>query len=168
MYQLIRSSQKLLLVYYFVILKKNIKRRCCWIDENCPLVISSLNAKNAISLTVCQLRICVTTLNNNERGNCDQCNGRIIEYIVIISNNSNTYNLTSTERYITVNDLVLGGIYSISLAAMNSIGIGLFKELQIVTCMTLFIYHNTVKLISIVTDSSSDRSGYYCWIKYCC
>ena len=65
---------------------------------------------------------------------CVQRNGRINEYIVIISSNSNTYDLTSTERYITVNDLVLGGIYSISVAAVNSIGNGPFSdytELQI-------------------------------------
>ena len=61
-----------------------------------------------------------------EEVDCVQRNGRIIEYIVIISNNSNTYNLTSTERYITVNDLVLGGIYNISVAAVNSIGSGPF------------------------------------------
>ena len=59
-----------------------------------------------------------------EEVDCDQRNGRIIEYIVIISNNNYTYNLTSTERYIAVNDLVLGGIYNISVAAVNSIGIG--------------------------------------------
>ena len=68
-----------------------------------------------------------------EEVDCVQRNGRIIEYIVIISNNSNTYNMTSTERYITVNDLVLGGIYNISVAAVNSIGSGPFKELQITT-----------------------------------
>ena len=93
-----------------------------------------------------------------EEVDCDQRNGRIIKYIVIISNNNYTYNLTSTERYIIVNDLVLSGTYSISVAAVNSIGIGLFRELQIVTCKTLFIYHNyyTVNLISVVTDSFSD------------
>ena len=80
-----------------------------------------------------------------EEVDCDQRNGRIIGYIVIINNNSNTYNLTSTERYITLNDLVLGGIYNISVAAVNSIGIGPFRELQIVTCKTLFIHH-TVNL----------------------
>ena len=63
-----------------------------------------------------------------EEVDCDQRNGRIIEYIVIISNDSNTYNLTSTERYIILNDLVLGGIYNISVAAVNSIGIGPFKD----------------------------------------
>ena len=52
---------------------------------------------------------------------------------MFISSNSNTYNLTSTERYITVNDLVLGGIYNISVAAVNSIGSGPFRELQITT-----------------------------------
>ena len=62
-----------------------------------------------------------------EEVDCVQHNGRIIEYIVIISNNSDTYNLTSTERYITVNDLVLGGIYNISVAAVNSIGSGPFS-----------------------------------------
>ena len=67
MYQLISLSQKLLLVYYFVISKKISRDDVVgFFDENCPLVISSLNAKNAI---VCQFRICVTTLNNNERGN---------------------------------------------------------------------------------------------------
>ena len=44
-----------------------------------------------------------------EEVDCDQRNGRIIEYILIISSNSNTYNMTTTKRYITVNDLVLGG-----------------------------------------------------------
>ena len=63
-----------------------------------------------------------------EEVDCDQHNGRIIEYIVVISNNSNTYSLTSTERYITVNDLVLGGIYRISVAAVNSIGVGPFGD----------------------------------------
>ena len=69
-----------------------------------------------------------------EEVDCVQRNGRIIKYIVIISNDSNTYNLSSTERYITVNDLVLGGIYNISVAAVNSIGNGPFSdyiELQI-------------------------------------
>ena len=55
-------------------------------------------------------------------------NGRIIEYIVIISNNSTTYNLTSTERYIIVNDLVFGNVYNISVAGVNSIGRGLFSD----------------------------------------
>ena len=41
-----------------------------------------------------------------EAVDCDPHNGRIIEYIVIIVSSNNTYNLTSTERYITVNDLV--------------------------------------------------------------
>ena len=63
-----------------------------------------------------------------EEVDCVQRNGRIIEYIVIISNDSNTCNLTSTERYITVIDLVLGGIYNISVAADNSIGSGPFSD----------------------------------------
>ena len=66
-----------------------------------------------------------------EEVDCDKPNGRIIEYIVIISNNCNTYNLTSTERYITVNDLVLGGIYNISVAAVNSIGSGPFNYIYV-------------------------------------
>ena len=63
-----------------------------------------------------------------EEVDCVQRNGRIIKYIVIISNDSYTYNLTSTERYITVNDLLLGGIYNISVAAVNSIGSGPFSD----------------------------------------
>ena len=51
---------------------------------------------------------------------------------MIISSNSNTYNLTTTERYIIENDLALGGMYSISIAAVNSIGSGPFRELLIV------------------------------------
>ena len=70
-----------------------------------------------------------------EEVDCDQHNGRIIEYIVIIGSNSNTYNMTTTERYITVNDF---GMYSIGVAAVNTIGSGPFKELQIVTCKILF------------------------------
>ena len=78
-----------------------------------------------------------------EEVDCVQRNGRIIEYIVIISNNSNTYNLTSTERYITVNGLVLGGIYRISVAAVNSIGIAPFRdyiEFEIIESMISFCY----------------------------
>ena len=59
---------------------------------------------------------------------CHLRNGRIIEYIVIISNNSITYNLTTTERYIIVNDLVFGNVYNISVAGVNSIGRGPFSD----------------------------------------
>ena len=76
-----------------------------------------------------------------EEVDCDKRNGRIIEYIVIISNNSNTYNLTSTERYITVNDLVLGGIYNISVAAVNSIGSGPFNHTYITGNMSIAYYY---------------------------
>ena len=60
--------------------------------------------------------------------NCTQLNGIIIEYIVMISNSSITYNLTSTERYIIVNNLVIGTVYSISVAAVNSVGSGPFSD----------------------------------------
>ena len=66
-----------------------------------------------------------------EEVDCDKHNGRIIEYIAIISN---TYYLTSTERYVTVNDLVLGGIYNISVAAVNSIRSGPFNYTYIHKC----------------------------------
>ena len=59
---------------------------------------------------------------------CHLRNSRIIEYIVIISNNSITYNLTSTERYVIMNDLVFGSVYNISVAGVNSIGIGPFSD----------------------------------------
>ena len=89
----------------------------------------NVNSLNVLQISQTSIRIMW------EEVDCVQRNGRIIEYIVIISNNNYTYNLTSTERYITVNDLVLGGIYNISVAAVNSIGIGPFSdyiELQIV------------------------------------
>ena len=93
-----------------------------------------------------------------EEVDCDQRNGRIIEYIVIISSNSDTYNMTTTERYITVNDLVLGGIYNVSVAAVNSIGSGPFRELQIVTSklfstkhiLNLIIWIHQVRVLSLL------------------
>ena len=63
-----------------------------------------------------------------EEIDCHLRNGRIIKYIVIISNNSITYNLTSTERYIIVNDLVLGNVYNMSVAGVNLIGRSPFSE----------------------------------------
>ena len=59
---------------------------------------------------------------------CHLRNGRIIEYIVIISNNNITYNLTITKRYIIVNDLVFGNVYNVSVAGANSIGRGPFSD----------------------------------------
>ena len=78
-------------------------------------------------------------------------NGRIIEYIVIISNNSMTYNLTSSERYVIVNDLVFGNVYNMSIAGVNSIGRGPFSdpvEVQIgsgkynVSSLSVFVNNN--------------------------
>ena len=63
-----------------------------------------------------------------EEVDCHLRNGRIIEYIVIISNNSITCNLTSSERYIVVNDLVFGNVYNMSVAGVNSIGRGPFSD----------------------------------------
>ena len=60
--------------------------------------------------------------------NCTQLNGRLIEYILMVSNSSITYNLASTGRYITVNDLVFGTVYIISVAAVNSVGRGPFSD----------------------------------------
>ena len=53
---------------------------------------------------------------------------RIIEYIVIISNNRITYNLNSTERYVIVNDVVFCNVYNICEAGVISIGRGLFSD----------------------------------------
>ena len=63
-----------------------------------------------------------------EEIDCHLRNGRIIEYIVIISNNSMAYNLTSSERYVIVNDLVFGNVYNMSVAGVNSIGRGPFSD----------------------------------------
>ena len=59
-----------------------------------------------------------------EEVDCHLRNGRIIEYIVIISDNSMTYNLISSERYVIVNDLVFGNVYNMGVAGVNSIGRG--------------------------------------------
>ena len=75
---------------------------------------------------------------------CHLRNGRIIEYIVIISNNSITYNLTSTEKYVIVNDLVFGNVYNMSVAGVNSIGRGPFSdpvEVQIGTSKYIISYY---------------------------
>ena len=63
-----------------------------------------------------------------EEIDCHLRNGRIIEYIMMISNNSMTYNLTSSERYVIVNDLVFGNVYNMSVAGVNSIGRGPFND----------------------------------------
>ena len=63
-----------------------------------------------------------------EEVDCHLRNGRIIEYIVIISNNNIIYNLTSSERYVIVNDLVFGNVYNMSVAGVNSIGRGPFSD----------------------------------------
>ena len=63
-----------------------------------------------------------------EEIDCHLRNGRIIEYIVIISNNSITYNLTSSERYVIVKDLPFGNLYNMSVAGVNSIGTGSFSD----------------------------------------
>ena len=69
--------------------------------------------------------------NNNLTWNSVKCferNGLITGYTVMISNGSITYNLTSTERYIILNDLVFGTEYNISVAAVNSVGRGPFSD----------------------------------------
>ena len=63
-----------------------------------------------------------------EEIDCHLRNSRIIEYIVMITNNSMTYNLTSSERYVIVNDLVFGNVYNMSVAGVNSIGRGPFSD----------------------------------------
>uniref|UniRef100_A0A1X7SLU6 Fibronectin type-III domain-containing protein n=1 Tax=Amphimedon queenslandica TaxID=400682 RepID=A0A1X7SLU6_AMPQE len=64
--------------------------------------------------------------------NCSKRNGLITSYTVMISNSSITYSLTSTERYIILNDLVFDTVYNISVAAVNSVGRGPFSDTLIV------------------------------------
>ena len=75
--------------------------------------------------------LAVTSTANNltwNEVNCSQRNGPITGYTVMISNSSITYHLTSTERYIILNDLVFGTVYNISVAAVNSVGRGPFSD----------------------------------------
>ena len=60
--------------------------------------------------------------------NCSERIGIITSYTVMISNSSITYNLTSTDRHITLNDLVFGTVYNISVAAVNYVGRGPFSD----------------------------------------
>ena len=58
--------------------------------------------------------------------NCSLLNGRFVEYNLLL--HSNTYNLNSTERCAILNDLLFGIVYSISVAAVNSVGRGPFSD----------------------------------------
>uniref|UniRef100_A0A1X7SXP1 Fibronectin type-III domain-containing protein n=1 Tax=Amphimedon queenslandica TaxID=400682 RepID=A0A1X7SXP1_AMPQE len=79
------------------------------------------------SIQVLPVNSTVNRLTLNEV-NCSERNGLITGYTVIISNSSITYNLTSTERYIILNDLAFGTEYNISVAAVNSAGRGPFSD----------------------------------------
>uniref|UniRef100_A0A1X7TTH1 Fibronectin type-III domain-containing protein n=1 Tax=Amphimedon queenslandica TaxID=400682 RepID=A0A1X7TTH1_AMPQE len=79
------------------------------------------------SIQVLQLNSAANNLTWNEV-NCSQRNGLITGYTVMISNSSITYNLTSTERNIILNDLVFSTEYNISVAAVNSVGRGPFSD----------------------------------------
>ena len=59
---------------------------------------------------------------------CSERIGVITGYTVMIINSSVTYNLTSTNTHIILNDLVFGTEYNISVAAVNSIGSGPFSD----------------------------------------
>ena len=73
-----------------------------------------------------------------------------------INNSSITYDLTSTERYIILNDddLVFGTEYNISVAAFNSVGRGPFSDSIVVeigigmhiamSCMRMFMFISLV------------------------
>ena len=60
--------------------------------------------------------------------NCSERIGVITGYTVMISNSSITYNISSTNTHIILNDLVFGTVYNISVAAVNSIGRGPFSD----------------------------------------
>uniref|UniRef100_A0A1X7SYM0 Protein-tyrosine-phosphatase n=1 Tax=Amphimedon queenslandica TaxID=400682 RepID=A0A1X7SYM0_AMPQE len=97
--------------------------------------------------------------------NCSERNGLITGYTVIISNSSITYNLTSTERYIILNDLVFGTEYNISVAAINSVGRGPFSD-PIVVEIDKFIgdttpgtITNTLSTLSVELTPSDITAG---------
>ena len=84
---------------------------------------------------------------------------------MIISNSSITYNLTSTERYIILNDLVFGTEYNISVAAINSVGRGPFSD-PIEVEIDIFISDtisgtitSTLSSISVELTPSDTTSG---------
>ena len=79
-----------------------------------------------ISLQVSQVNSTANNLTWNEVI-CSQRNGPITDYTVMISNSSITYNFNSTERYVILNDLVIGTVYNISVAAVNTVGRGPFS-----------------------------------------
>ncbi|XP_019858697.1 PREDICTED: uncharacterized protein LOC109586910 [Amphimedon queenslandica] len=82
---------------------------------------------------------------------CSRRNGLITGYTVRISNNSITYNLTSTERHIILNDLVFGTVYNISVAATNSVGKGPFSDSIVVE---IGIVSSPVESVSSIMDTT--------------
>ena len=71
--------------------------------------------------------------------NCSEQNGLITGYTVMISNSNFTYNLTTTDTLIILDDLVFDTEYNISVAAMNAVGSGPFSD-HITIGMTI-VYH---------------------------
>uniref|UniRef100_A0A1X7UFB7 Fibronectin type-III domain-containing protein n=1 Tax=Amphimedon queenslandica TaxID=400682 RepID=A0A1X7UFB7_AMPQE len=99
--------------------------------------------------------------------NCSQRNGLIKGYTVIISNSSMAYNLTSTERYIILNDLVFGTEYNFSVAAVNSVGRGPFSDpivVEIGIVFTSSVQSSSSTLLTTEAMSTSSRSTEYCSI----
>uniref|UniRef100_A0A1X7SWZ1 Fibronectin type-III domain-containing protein n=1 Tax=Amphimedon queenslandica TaxID=400682 RepID=A0A1X7SWZ1_AMPQE len=101
--------------------------------SNSHIVITGIQTEAMIpsgwpsSIQVLQVNSTANKFTWNEV-NCSQRNGLITGYTVIISNSSITCNLTSTDRYIILNDLVFGTEYNISVAAVNSVGRGPFSD----------------------------------------
>ncbi|XP_019859326.1 PREDICTED: uncharacterized protein LOC109587523 [Amphimedon queenslandica] len=81
---------------------------------------------------------------------CSEQNGLITGYTVMISNSSITYNLTSTNTHITLNDLVFDTEYNISVAAVNAIGSGPFSD-----HITIVLYVSSPSSSIFLPSSSS-------------
>ena len=58
---------------------------------------------------------------------CHKHNGRLIGYIVRISNTTTTLNISSNVEYVITSDVVFNNVYNMSVAMINSIGMGPFS-----------------------------------------
>ena len=65
----------------------------------------------------------------------------------MISNSNITYNLTSTDTHIILDDLVFDTEYNISVAAVNAVGSGPFSDH--ITIGMACSYISTIRFVSI-------------------
>ena len=74
---------------------------------------------------------------------------------MLVSNSSVTYNYTSTERHIILDDLEFDVVYNVSVAAVNDFGIGPFTDPVITEFQTsMYLISNTCSITNHLSVDS--------------